>query len=81
MQNFFFVHIVRCHVDAFICNSTTVQHKWLFLKARYLRLSTYPTESRQIPLLTVNAVQEDFLKATSNLYHLTHVVASFFSSC
>ena len=50
----------------------------IFLEACYLHLSPYPTESKQIPLLAVNAVREDFLKATSNLYHLTHVAASLF---
>lgn len=42
-------------------------------------VSTYATESRQIPLLAVNAAAEDFFsKATGNLYYLSHVAVAFF---
>lgn len=70
------MYIVHYHVVVFARNSTAIP--FLTLEACYFHLSTYPTESRQILLLAVNAVREDFLKATSNLYYLTHVTASFF---
>lgn len=81
----YYAYIVRSHPDV-TCTPTYFSvfrsrrffSSSSFLEARYLHLSTYPTGSERIPLLAANAVREDFLKETSNLYHLTMSPFLFF---